>query len=215
MTDASFELVFRGKLLKDFDRATVTRNLMHLFKLDELRVAAMLDQPKLVLKRGLAREAAQRYQEMLRQAGLMVTMVPMEIGSAGFGAAAGAATPATRAVTPQPAAIGSQLAPGSSAQSAARALPTASAPAAVGLANADPSLLAPVGATLLPERPKVPVRHFDLSKFQLAELGATLVQPRCVARAEIDISQLSLEPVLAAPEAPDPGAMARARLLAE
>lgn len=180
MSDPTYEIVFRGKILKDFDRATVRRNLAQLFRTDEARIDAMLDSPKVVLKRGLSKEAGQKMQEMLRTAGIMVAVLPEGDATAPAAAPAPAATQ-TAPAPPAPVVQRPAAAP-------------APAPAA---ATPDPGgiTLAPVGALMLDEVRKPVGRTYNIGSLSMAETGATLVEaPKRVERV-FDTSLLELAPV--------------------
>lgn len=206
MTEPYFELVFRGKLLKDFERAQVARSVMQLFKLDESRALSMLDQSKLVLKRGLGREAAQKYQDVLRQIGMMVTMVPMELSTV----LPVAPSADSNAIGPTPNRVAERVA--ASVSQAERTDGTAgSRPVVV----ASEPTLAPVGTVLLPAATAVVAKNYDLSRFQLAQVGVQLVEAKPVPRPEFDLSALSLAPISDVENIVDPGSSALARALSE
>lgn len=178
MSEPTFQIVFRGKILAGFDREQVRANLSRLFKIEPARVDAMLDAPKIVLKTGLGKDAASRYQEALRQAGIMVAVM----GESAPTAAPAPTPPAsamatTREIVPVPE-------PGSAAPSPGPAEPTPNSPAS-GLTLAEP------GVQLLPpqERPKA---EFDTSGLSLAQPGVILVEKRPVIAPEFDLSDMSL-----------------------
>lgn len=178
MSQPTYEIVFRGKLLRDFDRATVVSNLMALFRTDAARVEAMLGQQKLVLKRGLGKDAAIRYQDVLRQAGIMVAAI-----------AEAAAEPASASASPASA----------PAPAAGSTTPPAPAPAPVtaNAAAADAAsglTLAAVGTPVLENPAKPAARSFDLSAFSLDAPGVILVEKPAPPRRSFDTSLLELAP---------------------
>ncbi len=75
MSEPTHQIVFRGKILSGYTREEVRARLAALFRTDERRIDALLDAPKTVLKTGLSKDAAARYQEALRQAGIMVAVI--------------------------------------------------------------------------------------------------------------------------------------------
>ena len=81
MAEPTFQIVFRGKILGGFDRAQVRANLAQMFRSEPARIDALLDAPKTVLKSGLTRDAANRYQEALRAAGIMVAVIGESTGA--------------------------------------------------------------------------------------------------------------------------------------
>jgi hypothetical protein len=164
MSESTFEIVFRGKLLRDFDRATVVANLMTLFRIDAARVEAMLGQQKLVLKRGLSKEAASRYQDTLRQAGIMVAAIS-ETGPAI------SAEPLPSAAPPAPA-----------------------TPDSAGASPPSGLTLSAVGTPVLEGQIRPAARSFDLSAFTLDPPGATLIEKKPAPVRNFDTSLLELEP---------------------
>lgn len=182
MAEPTFQIVFRGKILGGFDRAQVRSNLAQMFRSDPARIDALLDAPKTVLKTGLTREAANRYQEALRAAGIMVAV----IGEGPAEAAPVAVTPGApaSAAAPGPAATVAATA------AAALATPTAEAPAA----TAGTLTLAEVGVRLLPPKPRVEAA-IDTSGMSLAAPGTVLADHKPVPPPQIDLSALDLAPV--------------------
>jgi hypothetical protein len=188
MSEPTFQIVFRGKILGGFDREQVRANLSRLFKIEPARVDAMLDAPKTVLKTGLGKDAASRYQEALRQAGIMVAVMGE---SAPTAAPQSGGTPSTMATTreivpvPEP---GSMPHPPVAAESIGSATPAASAPpdsTASGLTLAEP------GVQLLPPQVRTKA-EIDTSALTLAQPGVALVEKRHVAAPEYDLSGITL-----------------------
>ena len=165
MSEPTFQIVFRGKILGGFDREQVKANLVRLFRSDGERIEALLAAPKTVLKSGLARDAAARYQEALRQAGIMVAVI-------GEGPIT-ADIPAPAASVPPPEVVEVQPPP---------------------VPEPPPGLtLAEVGAQLLP--PRVRERaEIDTSALSLAAVGAVLADHRPPPKPEFDLAGLDLAP---------------------
>ncbi len=181
MGEATYQIVFRGKILSGFDRATVRDNLARLFRTDASRIDGILDAPKTVLKSGLNKEAATRYQEVLRGAGIMVAVMGDAPEATAPSAHAGTtATPAAIASTPTPVAAPS---------------PPVAAPAVSGAATAaqtvDALSLAPVGAPILPPKERV-VREIDTSAITLAAPGSLLGDQNKPVARQFDLSGISL-----------------------
>lgn len=179
MGEATYQIVFRGKILSGFDRATVRDNLAKLFRTDASRIDGILDAPKTVLKSGLNKEAATRYQEVLRGAGIMVAVM----GDAPEAAAPSVhasttAAPAATVSTPMPAA-------------APPVAPAAVSSAATAAQTADPLSLAPVGAPILPPKERV-VREIDTSAITLAAPGTLLGDQNKPVARQFDLSGITL-----------------------
>lgn len=167
MNEPTFQIVFRGKILGGFDRDQVRANLSRMFKIDPSRVDMLLDAPKTVLKTGLGKDAAARYQEALRQAGIMVAV----IGES-------SATSATEdAPAPLPMATTREIQP--------IAEPPAEAVAPSGLTLAEP------GVQLLPPQARTRA-EIDTSALSLAQPGVVLVEKRAIVAPEFDLSGISI-----------------------
>lgn len=186
MNEPTFQIVFRGKILGGFDRDQVRANLSRLFKIDSSRVDALLDAPKTVLKTGLGKDAAARYQEALRQAGIMVAVIGETPAPAADSdpPASPASTATTREIQPVPAPPPAVAAEVSSAS---------------GLTLAEP------GVQLLPPRIRKPA-VIDTSALSLAQPGVVLVEKREVVAPEFDLSGISIatgsDPIDASPKPP-------------
>lgn len=215
MSDQLFQIIFRGKLLSGYTLEQARANLAQLFRTDEARIGAMLAQPKWVIKAGVNKETAQKIQEAMRNAGLMVAVMVDESGAASTAPAAPIATAApSPAAAPNPAsAFNAAPAPVIAAtpvQAAAAKIapispvnavidtPSDAAPLAVKpkVAAFEPDLstfsLAEVGAVIDPSGPKKAERSFDLQQFSLANPGVQLIDKKPVAAKPIDTSGLSL-----------------------
>jgi hypothetical protein len=190
MSEPTFQIVFRGKILGGFQREQVRSNLAQLFKTTPERIDALLDAPKTVLKAGLSRDAAARYQDMLRQAGIMVAVVSdAPIAAAATPAAASSATAPT---APSPAVV-----PATRVEQPLPSTPSTQTVAAL--------TLAPAGTTLLPPQTRVQA-DIDTSRLSLAQPGVTLGERRPAAAPAVDISGISLAnddgPIDPKPKAP-------------
>ncbi len=75
MDDKSYQVIFRGKTLSDVEDDRVKDNLAKLFKRDRSSIESLFDGGRKVLKRGLDRETANKYRDVLRKAGALVAVV--------------------------------------------------------------------------------------------------------------------------------------------
>ncbi|MCU0755992.1 MAG: hypothetical protein MUE46_12850 [Xanthomonadales bacterium] len=200
--EATWQVVFRGKLLSGFAPEQVAQNLAALFKTDTARTAALLTQPKVVLKAGVSREVGERYQAALRQAGLVVALISEAPIAAGVAAAESAPTPpapTTAAAAPAPAPV-----------SAPRPMPAtlpATGPAVAAPPAAAPSLAAP-GALLSDTKPVRPV-EIDTSRLKLDAPGVVIdTRPKPRLERNFDLSGLSVDqsgaPIAVKPKAEPP-----------
>ena len=207
MSEQLFQIIFRGKLLSGFTLEQARANLAQLFRTDEARIGAMLAQPKWVIKSAVGKETAQKIQEAMRNAGLMVAVMADESAAAVPNAAAVSSAAAVPSAAAAPSAVAAVAAPMQAANvkitpitpvNAAIDIPSADAPLAVKpkVAAFEPDLsnfsLAELGAIIDPSGPKKAERSFALEQFSLANAGAQLIEKRPVAAKAIDTSGLSL-----------------------
>lgn len=78
MTEAVYNLVFRGEVLDGQDRAAVARRLMALLKIDAPKVKALFSGQPVVLKRNVPKSVAARFQAAFRDAGARLRVGPAE-----------------------------------------------------------------------------------------------------------------------------------------
>ncbi len=208
MSEQLFQIIFRGKLLSGFTLDQARANLALLFRTDEARIGAMLAQPKWVIKSGVNKEMAQKIQEAMRNAGLMVAVMADDAAGSIASTVASASAASAPIVAPV-----AQVAPVIAAppiQTAAEKIapptpvnavvdtPSADAPLAVKpkVAAFEPDLssfsLAEVGAIIDPSGPKKAERSFAVEQFSLANPGAQLVDKKPIVVKPIDTSGLSL-----------------------
>ena len=185
MSEPTFQIVFRGKILGGFDRNQVRQNLAQLFKTDPARIDAMLDAPKTVLKAGVSKEVASRYQEALRQAGIMVAVIGDAPVAAAPAASASQSPAPTAASTPTPT-------PTPTKDSAATSPAAAATPAAPSAAAGTASLsLALPGERILPPVVRK-VANINTSSLSLAQSGLPLVEHRPIPEPKFDLSHMSV-----------------------
>lgn len=190
MTEPSYQIVFRGKILSGYTREQVRSNLAQLFRTDPARIDALLDAPKTVLKSGISKDAATRYQEALRQAGIMVAMMA-EAPAAADSASAGSTVPAP--------------APQAPTMTASTPPPPVAAASQPPVAAATGLTLAAVGERILPPQAKA-AAQIDTSGLSLAPAVGPLVEARPVAAPQFDLSGISIAtdtgPIDRTPKAP-------------
>lgn len=194
--EATYQVVFRGKLLTGFDQETVECNLAALFKSDRARIRALLAQPKVVLKSGISRDDGTRYEEALRKAGLMVALISESPESAADFTSAATATPAQAEAAAPPTA--STAAEPTLAEVGA-ILSDVSRPASFSV-NTEHFTLADVGALIDTSARLAAPKEYDLSKLSVAPVGEVLAEKTSVAPPAVDLSGLSLAPLEDAPK---------------
>lgn len=207
MSEPSYQVIFRGKILTGFDRDQVRRNLAQLFKTDPTRIDTLLDAPKTVLKAGIGKDAAARYQDVLRQAGIMVAVMadaPAASASAPAPVPAPNQTPPVAAtgtsapVAPVPA-VTRQITPVAAPVARSGALSLAAAgeriiPAHQRVAPSinTSALRLSTSSTPLDTSPKPQAPSFDLSQFQVVVDSSPIDNSPRPKALDVDISALSL-----------------------
>ncbi|WP_349571279.1 YjgN family protein [Azotobacter salinestris] len=112
MSEAGYAVVFRGEILDGYSREQVKEGFGRMFGLGADKLELLFSQPRVVLKKGLSRDMADRYRLRLESIGAQVTLetaaAPQRLPSAATPAPAIAAGPtppaasgATRLAVPQ------------------------------------------------------------------------------------------------------------------
>ncbi|MCD4763435.1 MAG: DUF898 domain-containing protein [Desulfobacterales bacterium] len=83
MTDTLYNVIYRGKVLQDFDFETAKRNLIKMFSLSEEKAEKILKSRHVVLKKNVDESTAKKYGIALKKAGLDVAMekIPTKVVS--------------------------------------------------------------------------------------------------------------------------------------
>lgn len=181
MADATFDVVFSGRLQAGVEAAAVRENLARLFKTEPAKLAYLFTGQPVVIKRAVDAATALQYQAALAKAGALVDL--RETGTP-------AAPPPQPAQRPAPPVSPASTRPGPRAAPvtvppamAARSAP----PVAPDYAVAEPGvvLVEPVHVAA----PAIDTRHLTM-----AAVGAPLVEPTVVEPPTYDLSGLSLDP---------------------
>jgi len=83
MADTLYNVIYRGKVLQDFDFETAKRNLIKMFSLSEEKAEKILKSRQEVLKKNVDESTAKKYGIALKKAGLDVAMekIPTKVVS--------------------------------------------------------------------------------------------------------------------------------------
>lgn len=152
----TFEILFRGDIQFGQNLHDVKLKLQQLFKIDAAKVDALFSGKPVVLKRGLDKSSAEKYQEVLTKAGALVELVS-------------AVTEQSKPAQPKPVATTNAVI---SAEPAVNSTANLSSPAVQ-----NQWTLAPVGSLMMPTSSRLaPVTHqFNLSVYSLRPVGGNLV----------------------------------------
>lgn len=160
MDDKHFDVVFRGHLAAGADEADVKAALARLFKSTPAQIERLFSGKRVVIKKNLDREQADKYREVLRNAGAKVSLVSSKAASATLAPVDSPAPPAQRASY----AVDDPTEKVSQRASFATDDPAASEPGA-----ADP-----VAASMESNAPTSPTPQDDFGQLSIAEVGATV-----------------------------------------
>jgi hypothetical protein len=155
----TFDIVFRGDIQFGQNLNDVKLKLQQLFKIDTVKVDALFSGKPVVLKRGLDKASAEKYQDVLTKAGAIVELVSMTN-------------------TEQAKTFNTKPEPNKTPLNQTQSAPLAN-PASLNLpvANQGQWTLAPVGSLMMPTSARLaPVtRQFNLSVYSLRPVGGNLV----------------------------------------
>jgi hypothetical protein len=182
--DERYRLIFRGEILDGQHRAVVKRRLTDLLALKEEQVEKLFSGKPVVLKRGVDRPTAARYQALFRKAGGQLRVKPEPTGEA---AAASDSSPSASPMASESDAAGVPQAPDFKVQ--ATYFPPPEEPR--GEIQAPDFSVAPVGSVLIDasDAPAVVVPEVD---FELAEVGADMLTER-KERPMVELGPLDFE----------------------
>ena len=74
MADTLYNVIYRGKVLQDFDFETAKRNLIKIFSLSEEKAEKILKSSRMVLKKNVDESTAKKFGVALKKAGLDVAL---------------------------------------------------------------------------------------------------------------------------------------------
>ena len=81
MTDQEYQVVFRGEILPSKSVEEAKANLAALYKTDVTRIERLFSGKAMVLKKGVSREAGERYRALLEKAGIACDLVPAGVAA--------------------------------------------------------------------------------------------------------------------------------------
>lgn len=188
MSENTFAVAFSGQLVEGADPARVRANLAQLFKLDPTKVEHLFSGKRVVIKKGVDQQTAEKYKLALHKAGAVVAIINL--------AAANTSVQKPAAATASPVATQQQS---SLEQPSSQAVQATSA-------VMDNVTMAEPGVVLVAAE-EVPELQVDVSGMDMAEPGVVLAPAEEVAELQLDLSGLDMaEPgvvLVAAEEAPE------------
>ena len=206
MSDARFDIIFRGDILPGHQLASVKERLKQLFKADDTRIDALFSGGVTPLKRNLDKDSADKYQAVLSKAGAEIQIAPAGKVQARQAPqrAAVAVTPAVAA--PQKAVVAAAVSPPPAKKLSlkerleAQASELARQEAETRQAEEASAAfsLAPVGSNLLDtaERPKLQAVQVDTSALSLRPAEGELLdtsEKATLVMVAVDTSALSVD----------------------
>ncbi len=196
MTTAHYDIYFRGEIADGQDLATVKLNLANVFQADEKKIAALFSGKTCLLKKGLDKQSALKYQTILKKAGAKIIIktaqqTPTENSTAQSTQPSAPVSESARNNAPQPA-------PATTASSTAATPSTAKTQTNQQAESDNNSLnLAPPGADLLKpsERKSITPVEIDTSDIQLASVFQEITNDAPPASPPPDTSHISVAEV--------------------
>lgn len=74
MSETSYQIIFKGKVVRGHDENQVKANFARLFKLSEEKVAILFDGSERIIKKSMSLEQANAFRSKLKQAGIRVSL---------------------------------------------------------------------------------------------------------------------------------------------
>ena len=198
MSDEKFDLVFKGELAKSVEKATATRNLAQLFKIELAKAELLFSGKATVLKRNLDFDVASKYRVAIKKAGALVELVPCARSA---GAAQVKPQVSGQQSRPQGKAVFGARDVENDVSVAANNTPAAAEPPqrnipeendSSGLRVVDPAVLEQAQAS----RPEASPPPIEAPDFGLSAVGDDLLQAsekRTYEEAAVDVSALTLK----------------------
>ncbi len=185
----TFELIYNGSISKGFEPDQVKQNVARLYKIDVARIERLFSGELVVIKTGLDRETALKYQAAMKNAGAEVAIRPVQaaVPTAESAPKAEAAAPATESAPSPVVADDSGL---SMAEPGAQIVEHEVIPepdiniSALSMADVGVNVTEPVEIEAVP----IP----DTSAMSMAEVGVQIVEHEPVPELEIDVSSISM-----------------------
>ncbi|MFT5447124.1 MAG: hypothetical protein ACI9DC_002299 [Gammaproteobacteria bacterium] len=171
MSEEQFEIALLGTIREGADVEAVKARIGKMFNADSAKVEQLLSGQRVVIKKNVDQQTAEKYKSALHGAGAECEVRSLSDASPD------AAAPAAGAVSTAAAAPASQAPPSAPAESpAAELAPPKTDPLGITAdqINDLSATLAPVGSELQSEVKVVPEPQYDLSGLEMAPVGSTL-----------------------------------------
>ena len=181
MSEEQFEIALLGTIREGADAKAVKAQIGKMFNADSAKVEQLLSGRRVVIKKNVDQQTAQKYKSALHGAG-----AECEVRSLSGASADSAAAPPAGAQPPQTGAAAAALASQAPASQAPPSAAVESPAAELAPPQTDPlgitadqindlsATLAPVGSELQSEVKVVPAPQYDLSGLEMAPVGSTL-----------------------------------------
>ena len=179
MSEANFQVVFRGRRVEGSDPVEVKEKLARLFKIPVEKVNPMFLGKRVVIKKGVDEATARKYQAAMRQCGALAEIEPVNI-------APSPAETETRDIRPPG---GDDLDDVTLAEYGATIVEAR--PVEAPDIDTSSISMAGVGETIVEAAP-VETPDIDTSSISMAGVGETIIETEPAAAPDIDTSSLSL-----------------------
>ena len=186
MSDQQFHIVFKGELVKGASAEQVQNNLAKLFKAEPAKLNHLFAGKAVIIKKGLDRAGADKYEAVLRRAGAVVEVVEASKVAPPAAAQHEAIKPAVAEKPSTPPQAPADLTMAEVGVTLVEHVPPPPADFDTTHLN-----LAEVGVDLV-EAEKIAAPEYDLSGLTLDPVGVDLVEKQPTPPAEFDTSSFSL-----------------------
>ena len=188
MAEGNYQVIFSGNIIDGAELDMVKRNVARVFKLDAEQVEKLFCGRRLILKKQIDQDTAEKYQAMMQRAGAICEV--QNIAQAQKPTApVNDALPETASSTTTPSEAISEV---DLAEPGVTLIEHVEVPEAnIDISGMD---MAEVGIELI-EHEVVPEANIDISGIDMAEVGIQLVEHEVVPEADIDVSGMDMAEV--------------------
>ena len=203
MSENTYAVAFSGKLVEAADGTKVRANLAQLFKLDATKVEHLFSGKRVVIKKGVDQQTAEKYKLALHKAGAVAEIINLAATSAEVQQPRPVTPPSVdtqQAVTPQAVTQESTGTAEPPVQGDMSSMTMAEPGVVLVAAEEVPDLQVDVSSmdmaepgVVLVTAEEVPDLQVDVSGMDMAEPGVVLATAEEVPELDIDISSLSVD----------------------
>lgn len=178
MENTLYDIYFRGEIAEGQDLDTVKSRFGEVFNADEKRISLLFSGKPCLLKKGLDKEGALKYQAVLKKTGAKIIIKARSVDDAGTGNQQATAQPVKATASPAPAQAPAETTPAQNSSRAGMPAPDTAATSAqpTEAASAYGLVLAPAGSKVINDSEKQQVQPVTVSTEHI-KLASVFAQP--------------------------------------